>query len=247
MDDKLKNEIEAAVAEIFSQKEEADQRARTEEALQKSADTISELTTALEDKNSKEVEIAGNLTELEESIAGLTSELEAARNEVEESNTKLAESEKTIDDMKKDQAAELRMSELTKAGVTRSDKDGQKAKVREMDDEEFAAYRDELVDIREAVKAELAKAVKAAEETAAEETAEVEETEEEAASEEESEEESEEASEETEEETLPAEINRDTAVAAAMNLEVMPSDDIMAKYREMGKAMASRMNNTDDE
>jgi len=251
MDDKLKKDIEAVVAEIFSQKEEADQKARTEEALQKSADTITELTEAVEGKNTELQEKADSIVELEEKISELTSELEAAKKEVTEVSEKLNEAETTIENMEKDKAAELRMSELTKAGVSRSDKDAQTAKVREMDDEEFAAYRDELIDLRKAVEAELAKVAEGAEEeeaaeetpaeeTPAEEAAEEEESEE-AASEEEEEESSEEASEEEEEETPPANVDPDKAVAAAMNLEVMPSDDMMAKYLKMGKAMASRM------
>jgi len=259
MDDKLKNEVEAMVADIFSQKEEADQRAKIESTLQKSAETIAELTESLEDKNSKESEAADKQVELEEKIENLTSELEAAKKEVTESTEKLTEAENTIEDMKKDKAAELRMSELTEAGVARSDKEAQSAKIREMDDEEFAGYRDELVDLRKSVLEELAKAEETAEETPAEETpaeetpaeetaeADEENEEEEAAAEEEDDETSEEASEEDEEDTPPAEIDPDTAVAAAMNLEVALSDDIMAKYQKMGKAMASRMNDADEE
>lgn len=261
MDEKLKKDVEAAVAEIFSQKEEAEQKARTEEALQKSAETITELTDALEAKNSEAEETANKIVELEEKLTNLNSELEAAKKQVEEANEKLAEAEKTIEDMKKDKAAELRMSELIEAGVGRSDKDSQRAKVREMGDEEFAAYRDELIDLRKAVEAELAKTAEEAkeetvEETPAEETkaeeaaeGETEEEENEEAAGEEDEESSEEASEEEDEETPPANVDPDKAVAAAMNLEVRPSDDMMAKYLKLGKAMASRITkrNTEDD
>jgi len=257
MDDKLKQDVEAAVAEIFSQKEEAEQKARTEEALQKSADIIVELTEALEVKNAEASEKADEIVELEDKLVNLNSELEAAQKEVTEANEKLANAEKAIEDMKKDKAAELRMSELTTAGVVRSDKEGQTAKVREMSDEEFAAYRDELIDIRKAVEAELAKAAneteeeEAAEGTPATETSEsapeAEEEENEEAAGEEDAESSDEASEE--EETPPANVDPTQAVAAAMNLEVRPSDDMMAKYLKMGKAMASRMTkrNTEDD
>jgi hypothetical protein len=122
-----------------------------------------------------------------------------------------------------------------------------------MDDEEFASYRDELIDLRKAVEAELAKVAEEAEEeeaaeetpadeeTPAEDAAEEEEENDEEAASEEDEESSEEASEEEDEETQPANVDPKKAVAAAMNLEVMPSDDMMAKYSKMGKAMASRM------
>jgi len=253
MNEELKKSVEAAVAEIFSQKEEAEQRAETEKALQKSADKITQLTEALEGKNADSEEVANQVTELEAKIEELTSELEAAKTEAEESATKLAESENVIEEMKKDKAAELRMAELAEAGVALSDKDAQTAKVREMEDEEFGSYKEELVSLRSAVKAELAKAEETEEETASEEetqeeevaeeeTAEAEE-EEEVANEEESEEASEEEEEVAEEETPPANVDPDTAVAAAMNMEVTPSDDVLAKYAKLGNAMADRMKN----
>lgn len=233
MNEELKKNVEAAVAEIFSQKEEAEQRAETEKALQKSADTISQLTAALEDKNSADEEVATLINDLENKVKELTSGLEAAKNEAEESATKLAESEKIIEGMRKDKAAELRMAELAKAGVALSDKDTQTAKIRDMEDEEFGSYRDELVSLRRAVEAELAKAV-LEEETQEEEAAEAEdeEVEEEVAAEE----------EELVEETLPANVDPGQAIAAALNMEVMPSDSVLAKYAKLGEAMAKRMN-----
>ena len=250
MNEELKKDVVAMVAEIFSQKEEAEQRAETEKALQKSADTITELTEALEGKNADDQEIATQINDLENKVTELTSELEAAKESVEESASKLTESENKIEEMRKDKAAELRMDELVKAGVALSDKDAQTAKIREMEDEEFGSYKEELVSLRSAVEAELAKPEETAseeetqeEEVAAEETTEKVD-EEEVANEEETEEE--EASEEneeeaSEEETLPAEIDPDTAVAAAMNMEVMPSDNVIAKYAKLGEAMAERM------
>jgi len=135
--------------------------------------------------------------------------------------------------MRKDKAAELRMAELAKAGVALSDKDTQTAKIRDMEDEEFGSYRDELVSLRRAVEAELAKAV-LEEETQEEEAAEAEdeEVEEEVAAEE----------EELVEETLPANVDPGQAIAAALNMEVMPSDSVLAKYAKLGEAMAKRMN-----
>lgn len=252
MNEDLKRDVEALVSEIFSQKEEAEQRAETEKALQKSADTITQLTEALEGKNAEAEEVASQITELETKVEELTSKLEAAEKEAEETATKLAESENLIEEMKKDKAAELRMAELADAGVALSNKDAQTAKVREMEDEEFASYKEELVSLRSAVKAELAKAEpeetaseeETQEEEVAEETAEAEEEEEEAASEEEETEEeeaSEEEASEEEEETPPANVDPNTAVAAAMNMEVTPSDNVLAKYAKLGEAMAQRM------
>jgi len=258
MNEELKKDVEAMVAEIFSQKEEAEQRAETEKALQKSADTITQLTEALEGKNAESEEVATQVTDLEAKIEELTSELEAAKKEAEEKAEKLTEAENMIEEMKKDKAAELRMAELAEAGVALSNKDAQTAKVREMEDEEFAGYKEELVSLRSAVEAELAKAEPESdeEEASEEETQEEEEVaaeaeeneEEEAASEEEeeaSEEESEEEEASEEEDTSPAEIDPGKAIAAALNMEVRPSDDMLAKYRKLGEAMAERIKKND--
>ena len=75
MNIELKKDIEAAVSEIFSQKEEAEQKARTEEALQKSAETITKLTEALEARNVSEEEhasfiLCGNVVPNISSISG---------------------------------------------------------------------------------------------------------------------------------------------------------------------------------
>jgi chromosome segregation ATPase len=225
MKEELKKDVEAAVSEIFSQKEEAEQKARTEEALQKSANTISELTEALETRNQETEETASEIASLTTKTEELTTALEAAQKEATEVAEKLAESENTIEEMNKDKAAELRMSELEKAGVALSNSEAQTVKVREMDEESFASYKDELVAVREAVKAELANSEVAEEEVAEEEVAE------------------EEVAEEDADETIPAEIDKNKAVAGALNLEIMPSDDVLAKYRKLGEAMASRMKN----
>lgn len=245
MDDKLKKDVEVLVAEIFSQKEEAKQRERTEDALQKSAEAIADLTTALEERNADAEKANSKIDDQESVIEDLNSELEAAKKEITESTDKLAETEKTIEEMKKDKAAELRMSELTEAGVALSDKEAQAAKIREMDDESFTSYKEELVSLRKAVEAELAKA---GEKPASEEDEIIPEEEAEEAAEENDEEvPAEEEAEEAAEETPPVNVDPDTAIAGALNLEVMPSDDILAKYNEMGKAMAKRMTTNDEE
>lgn len=236
MDEKLTTDVEALVAEIFSQKEEANKIKRTEVALQKSAETIADLTAALEDKNSKEESMVSELENLKSKAADFTSELEAAQEKAEESDNKLAESENLIEEMKKDKAAEIRMVELKQAGVVLSDKKTQAAKIREMDDEMFVSYKKELVSLRKAVETELAKADDKP--ASGEETGEISDLEE-------GHEIDTEDNPEEGETILPANIDPDTAVAAAMNLEIVPSDGLMTKYSKLGKAMAERM--TDQE
>jgi len=241
MDEKLVNEIKAMVDSFFSEKEEAEVRRKTEEALQKSAETIGELTAALEEKNGESEEVATKIEELEAKVAELTSELEAAQTEKASAEEKLTEAESTIEEMKKDKAAEERLAQLEEAGVS-SGKEAQLAKIREMDDEEFAAYKEERIELRNAVIAEL--------ETSQSEEASEEENEEEASeeSEEASEEENEEeASEEGDEvDTTPAKVDPGQTVSAALNFETRPSKDVMSKYAELGKAMAENMTGKKD-
>lgn len=240
MDEKMKNDIKAIVAEIFSDKEEVEMQKKTEAALQKSATTIEELTVTLEESSTKNEELISSVAELETSVEDLKSELEAAKKEIEEATQKLTESENTIEEMNKDRAAELRMTELEKAGVAGSDKEAQAAKVREMSEEDFASYRDELVSLREAVVAELSNSEKSeVEEKKEEAEEEKEEVSEEITEEIAEEEDSEEASEESDD-TPPANIDPQNAISAALNMEIQPSKGMREKYAELGNAMADQ-------
>lgn len=237
MDDTLKKDVEALVSSIFSEKEEADMRERTESALNKSAATIDELTAALESKNTELEENASKVIDLEEKQQSLEAELEAARKETEDANNKLAEAEKALDDMKKDKAADERMVQLEEAGIVRTDADSQRVKVRDMDDETFAAYKEELEAVRASVLKEIKEAAKKAEEESKGNT--------------------EEASEETEENasagegeeevvTSPPQISPGSAISAAMNMEVTPSEEIVEKYKKLGQAMAASLTNKNE-
>lgn len=235
MDEKLRKDVEAVVAKIFSEQEEADIRKQTEKALGKSATTIEELTTALEAKNSEFEELEVKLSESEDKAKDLTTELEAAQEKIDDATKKSDEAEGALEEIKKDRATELRMKELEKAGVV-SDKEAQSGKVREMSDEDFASYRDELVSVRKAVIAELSKAAdqETDEEKAAREKQEQKEADEaaaEAAA-------AEAAAAEEGTQTPPAQIDPGTAISAALNLEIFPPKEMSEKYSEMGKAMA---------
>lgn len=241
MDEKLKKDVEAVVAKIFSEKEEAEIRKQTEEALSTAAVTIDELTTALEASNTEVSDSAEKLSEADKTIRDLETELEAARKETKEANKKAEESESTLEGMKKDRATELRVAELEESGVI-SDKEAQSSKVRDMSDEEFASYKEELVSIREAVIAELSKPKEPVEEEeAAEEEEESETAEEEEEETETAEEEEETEVAEEEEGTPPAKVDPGQAVSAALNFEIFPSDDMTSNYQKMGKAMANLM------
>ena len=242
MDEKLKQDVEAVVAKIFSEKEEAEIRRQTESALSEAATTIDELTNSLEASTVEVTDKAEKLSEAEAKIQTLESELEAARAETEEAKQKAVESESALEEIKKDRATELRVAELKKAGVI-SDKETQSSKVREMSDEEFASYKNELVSIREAVIAELSKSKPAAEEEEKAEEKEEEKAEEEEGEKAEEEEEKGEEEEKADEgkEVPPAKIDPGQAISAALNFEIFPSDDMTKKYQDMGKSMANLM------
>lgn len=270
----LKDQVSLLVAQLFDEKEEAEIRQQTQIELEKSATTISELTSALEKKNTEYSNIEEQFIASEDRIKELETKLEAAKKELETASKELVETKKALEDINKDRAAEKRMLELEDAGVARSDKEDQMTKVREMSDEEFASYKGELVSIREAVVAELKKAhdeaqsaadAKAKEDAAKGAKKKMVDEEEEMMDDEEDEEEDpkkmkknkkkekssgdsktseettseETASEDDENKTIPANIPPGQAAMASLNMEYIPSGDIVAKYAELGKAMAA--------
>lgn len=275
--DDLKVQVAALVADLFDEKEEAEIRKRTEAELEKAASAISNLTTALEEKNTEAAEMEEKLTASDTRVKELETELEAAKKELEEASTKLGEKEKILEDMKKDRAAEIRMAELEDAGVARTDRESQMNKVREMSDEDFASYKDELVSIREAVVSELEKAreekakadakdtaeAKEADDAAAKKDKKMEEEKEDDEKDEEDEDkkkmpfmkkdkkeksnESEEKEEDASEKVAPAQITPGQAAMASLNMEYLPSEDIKKKYAKLGEAMAMRFKNSKDE
>jgi len=246
----LEKQVAAVVAELFDKKEETEIRKSTEIELRKAASSISDLTTELETKNGEVADLQSKLTEEETRGQELTSELEVARKDLEASNEKIGKVETEIQGMKKDRLQETRMGDLEDAGVVNSDKEGQSVKVREMTDEDFASYRSDLVSIREAVIAELAKAgedaktdAKAEEDAAKLAEAAKKEADKEAdkeAAKKEDKDLEENSDNKDGEVTPPAKITPGQAVMASLNLENRPDASILAKYADLGKAMADR-------
>ncbi|MEA3421163.1 MAG: hypothetical protein U9Q97_05750 [Acidobacteriota bacterium] len=234
----LKKDIEAVVANIWSEKEEVEVRKRTEEALQKSADTITELTASLEGKETEFAELEEKNTASEAEIQKLKTELEAAQKKLDESKETLTASEKTIEDLKKDiedmrkdKAADLRMAEFEELKISHSDKDVQRAKIRDLSEDDFVAYRDELSNLRKAVESELAKTKKTDEELA-EEKAKKEQEELLAAKKKEEELANKGKGDETK-------IGPGHMALAALNLETKVTDEMSEQYQELGKALAA--------
>ena len=245
MDDKLQKEIADIVTAIFDGKKEEDQREKTQQALETAASNIETLTTKVEDndkviatledeKTALEAELASSKEDAGKDKKEVEDNLVAAKAEAEESKTKLEEVATELKDLKDEASASARMSDLEEAGILRDDVDGQKAKVKDMTEEEFASYKDELASIRKSILAEIEEAKKK-----------------EAASKggeegEEGEEGGEENASEGEVKTSPAEINTSNAVSAAMNMEVQPSADLLKEYASLGDAMADQFKNNEE-
>ncbi len=248
MSEKLTQDVKEIVDGIFRQKEENAMRKETEAALNKSAEKINELVASLEAKDGELSELGNKVEELESTVAGLSdkiSELETEKSDLEkekaefdsvkkELSKKAEAAEEELGNMKKDQLAKARFTELTEVGIAASDEkavEDQISKIREMEDEVFEAYKAERVELRRSIVAELeassdgntpANADEDPEKVAAEAAAKLKAEEEAAAGSDE-----------------PIEPMR--AVAAALNLETLPSEDMISKYKELGKAMAKNM------
>jgi hypothetical protein len=235
MEDKLKTEVEKAVKQIFASKKEDEARKRTEVALIESANTIEALTVELTSSKESATELSAKLVAAEESVKTLEEEkantVLAAENTVKE-QTELVESltkdvakkDAELADIKQEALATSRMGELVSAGVARDDREAQTSKVKIMSEEEFASYKSELLSVRESILAELK--TKAEVDAAAVVTVD-------------------EVVTATDDDdtvaTPPANIDPGQSVAAAMNMEIYPSDDLIAQYTAMGKAMAAAM------
>lgn len=224
-DNKFKDGIRAAIAEAMAEKEEAKRLENIESLLSVAQSTINDLTEVI---TNKDVELASSSEETN-SLRAKVEELEAKTTEFE---TKLADADKSVEDFKErasvaevalasieaDKSLSVRMSELEEANVAApsAGRDAQEARVREMSVDEFAAYRDERVELRTQIQAELKEsASKSDEESSKEEnSAELESKKEEAAAAE--------------------------AAAGLLNME-LASEDLLSKYRKLGDGLAARM------
>jgi chromosome segregation ATPase len=242
MTDQIKLDVQAAVDEALKSREEAELLKETEEALAKSAEKINELTASLEAKGVEISEFVSKVEKLEGTVAELSDKVTAQQKSLDESKTafdaekvelvKRAETaEAELANIKKDQLAKTRFEDLKKDGVAATEEKAvteQFTRIKEMSDEEFAAYKSERVELRKSILAELEKAAqeKATQTSTEDET------------------------KKKEEEKVTAEIvNSSTAidpmkaVAAALNMEVKSSDTVRAKYSEAGKFLADRIKN----
>lgn len=236
--DKLLEDIKKIVDGIFSEKEKSSQITKTQEALNESAKTIEDLTNNLEDTKVELEDVKVNLTESKDTaskeledkdlkISEISSELEAAQKELDEKNEELSSIQEKLENLEKDRVAEIRMKDLEEAKViVASDVETQTIKVRDLTDEEFATYKKERVELREAIEKELSDASNTEEIKIKKE-----------------EKKSDGSVENTESgAVIPAnEVTPGQAVASAMNFETEVSSGVKEKYKNLGIAMAKNL------
>lgn len=153
----IKAAAKSQVAEILAVEDTAQHKALLEEAFEEAKTQINDLESALEqateekDKLVDDVEaLKAEKEELENSTSKSDSEKDDLKKALDEANKQIEELTKKIEDMEKDAAMNLRIGDLDKLGLLSKGKaaDKQKAKVRDMTEEEYADYKDELLELR---------------------------------------------------------------------------------------------------
>ncbi len=150
---KVKSTVAAVLAE-----DEAVQKVKMEEVFNEYEVTLADLRDAEVAATEKNAELAAQVESLtaekealETEIISLKDELVTVKTSLEEASKKSVDLEAKINDMEKEAAMQRRVKELEEAGLLSSGKsaDRLKARIKGMDDEEYAEYKSELVSLRE--------------------------------------------------------------------------------------------------
>jgi len=153
--EEFNNAVQAKVDEVLSSREEAQARTAAEEALTEARDTFAKLRAALEAKDAK-------IAEYEEALAKLDntapSEAEVAANErtveleaqIEILSRRAEVAEAALETLAREETAAGRMSDLEDVGVALEGDEAERqyAKIRAFSDEDFEAYKRELVALK---------------------------------------------------------------------------------------------------
>ena len=225
MEDKLKDQIEKVVTAIFASKEEDTKRKKTEDALHASADKLSALQLELDGIVKANQEQASEIATLLESLKSIQEEKAALEAKFQEELQKAEEAKASVESefeklnleystLKTEILADKRMVELEKDGVVREQASLQRDRVKNMSDEDFVSYKDELVAVKTQVIAALVAKTEASK-TEVVDTGVV-----------------------VDEVVPPANVDATQSVQAALNLESTPSQDLISKYKALGNALA---------
>lgn len=154
---KLNATAKSKASEVMAQENEAKMRAKLEElfreTLEEKAAAEAEKDKSVED-NTKLTEDLENLKTEKEELATQKSELEAKADELQtkldDADKKIEELEGAVEKMKQEAAVKARVAELEEAGLLAGSKlsDKRLARIKSMDDEEFAEYKSELVELK---------------------------------------------------------------------------------------------------
>lgn len=217
----MNDKVRDAVKEELKKHEISEQLGEVEAQLELAQTSITDLTEVLAAKDGELAKLTEERSELLKQLATLDEKLkglEAKVAEVEKLGTDFEQravaAETALADISKDRALEVRMRELEEAKVAkRGEKlQLQKAKVREMSTEEFAAYRDELVEVRAEVEASFKAAAAVEDEKPADEIV-----------------------------TPPADLSAAGKEAAALNVEGATVESFKDRVRLLGEAMANKI------
>ena len=162
----IKEQVKAQVSTVFAEEDLNSQKRVLEELLQNSATDMAELTEQLAAKEVELTEFQSQLDEQAERMKELEDRIDTMKTSTDESAAKVTEITEERDSLKAELhklnqqiALENRVKELDSAGVLRSGEaaDKQRVFIMKLSDEEFADYKEHLVE----TKAEIEAAVKA--------------------------------------------------------------------------------------
>lgn len=230
--DNEREKIREEVREILSAKEESEVKIRMENALTEAKEAITSLTQTVSEKDTAVSELEGDIetrnssiTSLEEKIKELEIAMDSLTKEKENAVKQASTVEKELTEIKKEQLANLRLAKIIEAKLVRETeevKEKTKAKVKEMSDEEFDTYVEDLNEVRSSFLEELKK------QTEKDEAAEAK-----AAKERSLEEEG--SCECDKDDCEKCKLRKEELELAALNIETDPSVDLVDKYKNAFK------------
>ncbi|MCK5015700.1 MAG: hypothetical protein KAS32_01395 [Candidatus Peribacteraceae bacterium] len=162
--DKVRDDITKLVEDILDKKAIAGLQADVDEALSEAKKSVLDMTEKVAEMETREASDAAVLEALEASKGELETELAAKNGEVDSLTVekevllkRVESAESTLETMEKDKLTDNRMTELEGLKITRAGEAREKQAlfVRDMSDEDFAAYRDDMVALREEIAASL--------------------------------------------------------------------------------------------
>ncbi len=230
----FKKEVTTVLKGALAGLPEATQLAKVSEVLETAETTISELLQTVESKDDELAtssednltlkqqvdELMAKTKLLDEQLAAREAELKALTDLHMQAEQRAVAAETIIAEAAKIKTLETRVAELATSKVLKAGEklEAQKAKIKSMSDEEFATYRDDLVDVR----SELEALLKSATTEVATTVADIEET----------------------VEVAPAAISKETAAAGTVAVEIVKTPTQKDRYAAFGAGLVKLMGNT---